>query len=253
MESRLELLEQRLDTTERRLHRAERRQRATWVIAVGGVVGAFALGMHPEAQAQFAITLTSLQNQINALATRVTAVENKTQFVSVSGGDMFITGTNLHIRNGLNATNGNPADPFHSFALDTFVVNGKGNLIVGYNALRGDENDRSGSHNIILGDGNNYTRFGGIVAGQFNTINGLWSSVTGGISNTASGWLATVTGGQGNNATGQYASISGGFGNTATGLASSVSGGGSLTQGTTGGWSAGSEGGSTVVGNFRSP
>jgi hypothetical protein len=111
MESRLELLERRLEKTEselqseqRRLEcelqRTQRRLRSTRIMAFGGVVGALVLALHPEAQAQFAITLTSLQNQINTLTARVSAVDDKTQFVSVSGGEMFITGTNLHIRNG---------------------------------------------------------------------------------------------------------------------------------------------------------
>ena len=107
METKIELLERRLEKTEsqlqtterrlecqlhetqQRLQHTERRLRATRIMAFGGVVGALVLALHPEAQAQFAITLTSLQNQINALTPRVTALETKTQFVSVSGGDMF--------------------------------------------------------------------------------------------------------------------------------------------------------------------
>src|SRR4051794_17752402 len=54
---------------------------------------------------------------------------NKTQFITVSGGEMFIEGTNLHIRNGLGATNGRPGDPYT--ASGPPVVNGLGNLIIG--------------------------------------------------------------------------------------------------------------------------
>ena len=51
------------------------------------------------------------QSADTALANRATALETKTQFVSVDSGEMYVTGTNLHIVNGLGATNGNPADP----------------------------------------------------------------------------------------------------------------------------------------------
>src|SRR5439155_451995 len=67
-----------------------------------------------------------------ALQDRAAVLEHKTQYVSIAGGDMFITGTNLNIRNGLGATNGNPADPASLDPASTHV-NGKGNLIVGYN------------------------------------------------------------------------------------------------------------------------
>jgi hypothetical protein len=248
METRIELFERRLEKTECELQKTQRRLRSTRIMAFGGVVGALVLALHPEAQAQFAITLTSLQNQINTLTPRVTAlesratavenrataVEDKTQFVSVSGGDMFIIGTNVFIQNGLGATNGIAENPLNTTA---FQVNGKGNLIVGYNALRGGAmDDRTGSHNLIVGDFHNYTRFGGIVGGIFNTISGNYASVTGGVFNTVSG---------------NEASISGGFLNTASGLRSSISGGRNITQSAgIAGWSAGGNGGQ---GDFHSP
>jgi hypothetical protein len=271
VENKIELLACRIESTERqlqstradlratrielqstadRLQRSERRQRATWALAVGGIISAFALGMQPEAQAQFAITLTSLQNQINALTTRVSAVEDKTQFVSVSGGEMFVTGTNLHIRNGLGATNGNPASPLNPFP---FLVNGKGNLIVGYNASAlgiGGPDDRTGSHNLIVGDGLSYSSFGGLVVGRFSRITGAWASVSGGLLNIASGFGATVSGGSENIASGSGATVSGGFQNVASNGVATVSGGSFITQDNGGGWSAGGSGG---AGAFHSP
>src|SRR5256885_1597235 len=71
------------------------------------------------AQRRFGATLQSLLN--------------KTQFIHVEGGEMYVRGTNLHIENGLGATNGSPAEPFDDA---TAAVNGRGNLIVGYNASR---------------------------------------------------------------------------------------------------------------------
>ena len=64
---------------------------------------------------------------------------------------------NVQIVNGLGATNGNPGDPDSPIGM----VNGLGNLIVGYNELLpvGPSNDHTGSHNIVVGTDNNYTRW----------------------------------------------------------------------------------------------
>ena len=102
--------------------------------------------------------------------------------------------------------------------------NGLGNLIVGYNEPRagGGENDPHGLAQRGGGAGHNFSRFGGLVVGQLNTISGDFASVSGGESNTASGDFAAVSGG--NDASGD-AAVSGGSGNTASGTAPSVSGG----------------------------
>ncbi len=92
-----------------------------------------------------------------------------------SGGQckaIQFSGVNVRIVNGLGSTG---------------TTNCVGNLIVGYNELRGGGDDRTGSHNIVGGKDHNYTRFGGLVVGQFNSILGDWSSVSGGRINTASG------------------------------------------------------------------
>ncbi len=106
------------------------------------------------------------------------------------------------------------------------TTNGLGNLIVGYDEFDGEPDDnKSGSHNLVVGMGHNYSSFGGFVAGRDNTASGRFSSVSGGRSNTASGRFSSVSGGNGNTASGQHSSVSGGAGNTALGSASSVSGG----------------------------
>ena len=148
--------------------------------------------------------------------TRVTALENKTQFMSVSGSVTRFSGTNLQIVSGSGATNG--------------AINGLGNLIIGYNALRGvpssiASNDRTGSHNLVMGDLNNYSSYGGIVAGYANSITNIYASVIGGYLNIASGDNSTVSGGFENIASGTASSVSGGGINTASGPAASVSGG----------------------------
>jgi hypothetical protein len=225
------------------------------------------------------------------LAQRVAALEQLLKHFSREKNEIFITGANLHIVNGLGQTDcpvdseGNPLPG---------CPNGLGNLIVGYNEPREEEffgpNIRTGSHNAVVGTGHNFSRVGGLVVGNFNTISGdfavvsggnlnaasgffatvsggslntasgNWSSVSGGgallefgAGNTASGDLTTVCGGDSNNASGDTATVSGGNVNAASGQSSSVSGGSGITQETNVGWSAGSEGDEVVVGNFRSP
>src|SRR5207244_6000654 len=96
----------------------------------------------------------------------IQALINKTQFISVVSGEMFISGTNLHVVNGMGSTN---------------TSNALGNLVIGYNAPFGGGFDlRTGSHNLIVGDNQNYSSYGGMVAGQSNTISGPYASVTGG-------------------------------------------------------------------------
>ena len=41
-------------------------------------------------------------------------------------------------------------------------VNGLGNVVIGYNELRGAGDDRSGSHNLVFGSRNNYSSYGGL-------------------------------------------------------------------------------------------
>jgi hypothetical protein len=146
----------------------------------------------------------------------------------------------------------------------TDVVNGTGNLIVGYdetddgapiNCSYGEfvdetvcveageswgQSHKSGSHNVVIGSGHSYSQYGGMVAGQANVINfihatvtgglnniasGSWAHVSGGVSNVASGYYSSVGGGEFNVADGQFSSVSGGFSNQASGEAASVSGG----------------------------
>ncbi len=104
--------------------------------------------------------------------------------------------------------------------------NGLGNLIVGYNESRISGPDvRSGSHYVIVGAAQNYSSYGGILAGWNNTASGGFASVLGGWNNTASGALASVLGGSDNKAEAQYSTVLGGTFNKASGYLSTVSGG----------------------------
>jgi hypothetical protein len=172
------------------------------------------------------------------LAQRVAALEQLLKHFSREKNEIFITGANLHIVNGLGRTDcGTEEQPIAD------CPNGLGNLIVGYNEPRPEEfgeNIRSGSHNVVVGQQHNFSRFGGLVVGNFNTISGDFAVVSGGEGNTASGVEASVSGGRENTASGiwssvsggrvnlptdEFASVSGGFANVASGSHSSVSGG----------------------------
>jgi hypothetical protein len=136
-----------------------------------------------------------------------------------------ITGVNVQIVNGLGATNGYPAFPDSTNALET-EVDGTGNLIVGYNEFSNPNgDDRTGSHNLIVGHGHSYSSFGCLVAGQDNTASGVYASVSGGWQNVASGARSSVAGGVSNRATTNTSAVSGGDQNTASGNNATVSGG----------------------------
>ena len=175
------------------------------------------------------------------------------------------TGVNVQVVNGAGQT----------------TVNGLGNLIVGYNeeyvrlfdfcsdGAYDNQSDcesngdywagsfKSGSHNLVVGSGHSYTRYGGVVFGYRNVINGAYATVSGGGDNFASGWSSSVSGGAGNTASGFSSSVSGGNANAASGLSSSVSGGvGNTASGLSSSVSGGeantaSGGSSSVSGGFN--
>ena len=147
-------------------------------------------------------------------------------YVSVSGTEMYITGANLNIRNGLGATDGGG------------FTNGLGNLIVGYNE-NPDNGSRVGSHNVVVGHDNAYSSYGGLVAGHRNLISGPYASVSGGQGNIASGFATAVSGGFSNTASATSAAVSGGASNTASGLFATVSGGFVISESSNFGWAGG--------------
>ena len=119
------------------------------------------------------------------------------------------SGVNVQIVSGSGSTGG--------------AVNGEGNLVIGY-----DENPglhaQTGSHDLVLGEEQTFTSFGGILAGRVNTISGPFASVTSGLEDIASGEGSSVSGGQRNRASGLDSSVGGGQLNEA-GFIGSVSGG----------------------------
>ena len=97
-------------------------------------------------------------------------------------------GVNLQIVNGSGTTDG--------------PVDGTGNLIVGYNELRlaPEPNNRSGSHNLVVGSEHDFIGFSGLVAGRSNSLYANHSTVSGGRNNTASASYSSVSGGDSNTA-----------------------------------------------------
>ncbi len=175
-------------------------------------------------------TLSALQGQISSVQAELALVRSNpaltlgpfvtvdfNERVGVAGPHIIFKGVNIHVVSG------------SGFTDETDQPTGLGNLIIGYDeppgGLTGPE--RGGSHNLVVGRYNRFTQtaFGGLVAGQLNTISNKGTSVTGGANNTASGLFATVSGGQSNIASGGQASVSGGVNNMASGSGASVSGG----------------------------
>jgi hypothetical protein len=154
------------------------------------------------------------------------------------GGDLVVSGANLYVQSGAGSTQA--------------PVNGKGNLIIGYDETNNDA--KTGSHNLVVGPYHTYSSYGGLVAGFNNEISGRLATVSGGADNRATGYAATVHGGVVNWAVGYYSSVSGGqeniasgngaavgggYRNTASGLLSSIAGGRDCVRGASYTWGAG--------------
>src|SRR5215831_3661523 len=154
LQKRLEALEQQTEqlkhhtqALEAHTRTVERRLRWWRHMACGlGLVGLLAL------------PLSSVTAQVGqSLEQRVEQLEYKLAHVTSGPDDITISGANLHIVNGLGATN---------------TRNGLGNLIVGYNEHRQpiglfcglpSPNTRTGSHNVVVGEQLNFSSFGGLV------------------------------------------------------------------------------------------
>ena len=207
---RLEALEDEVRTVRRRLR--------LWRQLAGSVLGlilvmllqpwglaAQAPGEDPDRTLWQLVNLWGRVNALERMLTHVTSVTG-------AGGlpEVRITGANLRLVNGLRAT---------------ATANGLGNLLVGYNEPRQGGNVETGSHNVVVGLGHNFSSFGGLVVGRQNEISGAFAAVSGGFDNTAGGASAAISGGIFNRASGESAAVSGGFDNTASASATAVSGG----------------------------
>src|SRR5262249_28289960 len=123
----------------------------------------------------------ALHDSVDLLNKEVGQLAYNTQFISADATfkTTTISRCNLYVQSGSGSTD------------DCGRLSGLGNLIIGYNASREATfplpigfDLRLGSHNLILGDYQNYSSFGGIVAGFENNILAPYASVTGGLQNT---------------------------------------------------------------------
>jgi hypothetical protein len=178
--------------------------------------------------------VAALQSQVHALQSQLAAVQSNNAlklgaFVTVDpnpengviGPNITFKGANIHIVSGSGATNDNGGR-----------LTGLGNLIIGYDEPQPNVAvNRGGPHNLVIGRFHTFTSsaFGGLVAGETNTISAGAASVSGGEFNAAFGPGTSVSGGESNTANGPGTSVSGGFENTASGPDSSVSGGSANT------------------------
>ena len=173
----------------------------------------------------------TLQSQVTALQNELTAARSvlalapyvsvdRNPEIGVVGPNIIFSGVNIHIVSGSGATDDNLSKGGS--------LTGLGNLIIGYNEDPADPalrfggtplgpGDRGGSHNLVVGRGNTFTKaaFGGLVVGEVNKISNSEACILGGGNNTASGFAASVLGGQGNTASGLAASVLGGIENFA--------------------------------------
>jgi hypothetical protein len=222
---RFDALESRIHTLHQQTHAMARRLRwwrglACSLVVLGLLTWALPLGTAQEG------SVAGNEKGKQGLEERMAALERLLKHFSRKGNDITIKGANLHIVNGLGSTD--CLDEQGDDIPD--CPNGLGNLIVGYNELRElppdgeDPNVRTGSHNVVVGQGHNFSRVGGLVVGFVHTLSGDFAVVNGGSGNTASGEGSVVNGGSGNTASGFAAVVSGGQNRTAEGEADWVAG-----------------------------
>src|SRR6516165_846005 len=150
LQERLDQLEERCRTLEADAHQSRadcRQSRADCRALRRRLRAVCGLGVASLMVALFASPASRAVAQSGYGAT-IQSLINKTQYLTVANGEMFISGTNLHLVNGMGSTG---------------TTNALGNLILGYNGSRVpfDVDVRTGSHNLILGDLENYSSSGG--------------------------------------------------------------------------------------------
>jgi hypothetical protein len=202
------------------------------------------------------VRIEALRKEVDAAngavrALRANSVLDLNGYVSFDNSSGYPTvlfnGINLQVVNGTGATQ---------------MVNGLGNLILGYNRPRSGEpvcslgyfdsaaecsarggvwarSHKSGSHNLVGGDFNGYASWGGVVFGLENVVTAPYATILGGAGNRAVGDLSAVNGGSLNTASGMYATVGGGLSNNATGAFTSVGGGNARSAADSHDWTAG--------------
>ncbi len=140
-----------------------------------------------------ATAVATLQAKVATLEGEVGALQATLAGVTRSGNTLQLSGLNLQLESGAGSTDA--------------PVNGLGNLIIGDNGSPGVQ---TGSNNLVIGDGQTFTSYGGLVAGTNNAIDAPSASVTGGTNNLATASFSAIAGGELNSATGNASFIGGG-------------------------------------------
>jgi hypothetical protein len=108
--------------------------------------------------------LADVRKSNAAMQARLTCITKSTPT------DFIFEGCNVHILNGAGSTTS---------------LNSLGNLIIGYN--KNQVSQRSGSHNIVVGDLHEYTSYGGVVTGTENTISSPNSTIMSSVDSSTTG------------------------------------------------------------------
>jgi hypothetical protein len=154
-------------------------------------------------------TIEGHADHLDDLETRVSQADELMAFVDIdSRGDVVFQGTNVLLNNGHGTT---------------ASANGKGNLILGYNAYDGE--DRSGSHNLVIGDHNSFSGTSGLVVGELHQLGGHGSAILSGTMGLMRADASVIVGGHTSDVTGDFAAAVGGAHNTITGAYGTTLGG----------------------------
>ena len=204
-----------------------------------GAATAASVSDHEGRIADLETTVANLQGIVNALSAKLAymSVDNSSTLNGLAPPHVIFTGANIHVQNG-------------SGQSDT--TNGVGNIIVGYNEPdNADTSKRTGSHNLVIGQRHEYSRYNGLVAGFNNRLEGVNSTVSGGYQNVAGGNYTSVSGGRSNETSARYTSVTGGNNNEAIAEYATVTGG---TDNTANAFYAAVSGGrfNDAIGNFSS-
>ncbi len=124
--------------------------------------------------------LSSMEAKLVASETRIAALEQQLAWVTSmaskvsvdAAGNVVFSGTNIVLHNGRGATDGFAADA--SDGSDPGVVDGKGNLLVGYG------HQVSGSHNVVVGTAVEAVSYGALCAGSHSRCAAPYAAVMGG-------------------------------------------------------------------------
>lgn len=129
--------------------------------------------------------------------------------VDPSTDSVVFSAANVYVQSGSGTTHG--------------TTNGLGNLIVGYDEDNGD--DKTGSHNLIVGRYHTYSSYGGIVGGRDNAVTGSEASVLAGLGGVASGNGSAIISGVYGESSGDYSAVVAGFDSMASGTYAAAIGG----------------------------